>query len=583
MFASRLFLLTTLVACTMVPATNCWAQAYGLEGLVENNDLQWFEPLSLDLDGQSETEAGYFFRYTKEGSYVSGERVEIGDPDTVVFSEQVYGDVTVENRQKLVTELYINNPTLDILEEQVEFNFGITFQEVGGNVVTVPIDVAVDDGNGGTVIVTVEVPQVDTVTVSTPDAYQVRNSILDGTPKAELGWGEEYAFGYSDGERGWLVRFLDGVENNTGGSYGAGIGNPYTSQSGTGFADFDPFYGATPVDANGDNILDAPIGPNDIYALGFGSVAVNFAAPDDFFVGLRNYQINGDPSAGTQYGPIYYIGNQGSVDDDNDPTDDVDVPGVADDLNGNGGTFFLVLADLNGDGTIDDDEFIGTLVDFGDLYKFNVFFDRVNVRNRVEMDGLDIMFTHELDRSHKLDRGRRDKLQLRYGATFLRFSDEHSMEGLGSILGRTFVDHETDNQLVGPQVGLRWTRDHGKWDFSLDGQVAMAYNIVDHRQSGIFGEELIPGALNRPINGRTTTSVDSLHNDDFSPMAELRVEARYKITSALALKIGYKARFIDNIHRASDAVGYTAPYWSIKEKKSDVFINGITLGVEFRH
>lgn len=581
MFASRLFILTTLVACTVVPATHCWAQAYGLEGIVADNDLRWFEPADLDLDGRMEKEAGYFLKIKKEGLFITGERVEIGDPDTVVLSERLFSTSTIEVRQKLVDLIYANGIGTNVNLTQLANDMGVTFQEVGGVFVTVPMIIDTVDNLGVPGTVTIEVPQIDTLTENPPEPYIVRNSILDGTPKAELGWGEEYEFGYSDGERGWLARVLDGPEVNSGGVYGAGEGTPYTSQPGTGFANFDNFYGGTPVDLDGDGVLDVTGDVGDLYALGFGSVAVNFDAPEDFFVGFRDYIINTSPTSGTQYGIINYVGNYGGLEDNEDFDDTTTVGGIADDLDGDLDSLFIIGIDTDGDGDIDTE--IGTLTDFGDLYNFNVFFDQVNVRNRVELDGVELMFTHELDRSHKLDRGRRDDLQLRYGVSFLRFRDDYDLEMLGSILGRTTVNHETDNQLVGPSVGLKWRRDHGKWDFSIDSQVSLAYNIVDHRQNGIIGEELIPAALNRPINGRTTTSVDSLNADDFSPMAEIRAEARYKVTKALALTIGYKAKFIDNIYRATDAVGYTIPYWSINNKKSDVFINGFTMGVEFRH
>lgn len=580
MFASRLFILTTLVACTVVPATHCWAQAYGLEGIVADNDLRWFEPADLDLDGRMEKEAGYFLRLRKTGLFISGERVEIGDPNTIVLSEQVFGDLTAEQVQASITNIYLNNPTVDIITSQVADAFGVTFQEVGGVVVTetVNVTVIVDDVS---TVVAVEIPQVDQVVESPPDAYVVQNSIKDGTPKAQLGWGEEYEFGYSDGERGWLARIIDGPEVNTGGTFGAQ--NTYVSQSGDGLANTDPLIGTTPVDADGDGRLDSSFTSGDIFALGFGSVAVNFAAQDGFFLGLRDYLIEDAPFLGTQHGPLLYVGNVGGIIDDTIGDNETEYTTSPDDVDGDGFVTGVIFIDTNGDGEITADEVVATGIDYGDLYEFNVFFDQVNVRNRVELDGVEWMFTHELDRGHKLDRGRRDDLQLRYGVSYLRLRDHLNVEGLGSVLGRTAVDHETDNQLVGPSVGIRWRRDHGKWDFSLDSQLSLAYNIVDHRQDGIFGEELVMAAPNRLLGARTTATVDSTHEGDFSPMAELRAEARYKITKALAVTIGYKAKFIDNISRASDAVGYTAPNWSINNIKSDVFINGLTMGVEFRH
>ena len=44
-----------------------------------SNDLQWFEPVDLDLDGRGlRDRAGFFFRYEKLYWSVGGERVEVG-------------------------------------------------------------------------------------------------------------------------------------------------------------------------------------------------------------------------------------------------------------------------------------------------------------------------------------------------------------------------------------------------------------------------------------------------------------------------------------------------------------------------
>ena len=546
MSASRLFLLTTLVACTAVTSHKCYGQpnghAYGLENIASENDLRWFEPADLDLDGRLDTEAGYFFRFDKLGLYVSGERVEIGDPNEIVFSEQIYQQTTVDLAQLRVNELLTQNPAVDPLA--VALTVGVTFEELGGVIVTDPLVVPDPNNAGGTIVI--QVPRVATVNDQLPDPYLVRNGIKDATPRAELGWGERYEFGYSDGERGWLIGVLDGPEVNSGGIFGRSVD---------------------------------PLNPTNAEQFGFGQVAVNFRTPAGFREGFRNYFVVGDDDddedndIGVNGGPAFKIQQVG---DDNEDF-------AIDDINGNGATFVRVGADLDGDGTIDEDEVVAILVDAGDLHEFNFVFDQVDARNRVEMDGVELMFTHDLDTGHKLDRGRRDSVQIRYGVNFLRIRDELNVNMLGGLLGRTFVDHLTDNQIVGPQFGVRWRRDHGKWDFTVDGRATLGYNIVDQNQSSLFGENLIPGASNSLLSGRPTVSVDSLHEDDFSPMAELRLEARYKITRALALKMGYNARFIDNIYRASNAVDYSAPEFGFKDGKSDVFINGLTMGIEFRH
>ena len=540
MSTMRLSLITATLVVALTPTTVCWAQAYGFEGIVENNDLSWFEPIELDLDGQIEPQAGFFFRYDKLMQHFGGEKVEIGDPNVLNDSELVYGEVSPVLFQARVDEIFIGNPNVDI--DLVEEFLSITFQRNDdGTLFTAPVNVPGDDDT----VTVVNVPQIATINNAPPPAYNVTNGILDGTPDAAIGWGERYELGYSDGERGWIVGILDGPEANSGGTFGAGEGGIYRSQTSSDLPGTDPFFVTDLIDADGDGVLDNLGAFNELFALGFGSVAVNFSAPEGFFRGFRDYQINSSPTAGTVTGPIYYVGNYGTIDDNEDFEDGSDTTGIADDLNGNLDTFFLVLSDLDGDGTIDDDEIIGTITDFGDLYEFDVFFDEVTVRNRVELDGIELMLTHEMKMGHRLEQGRRDHLQFRYGVNFLRLRDEFTFQGLGSILGRTTANHEVDNQIVGPQVGLRWTRDRGKWDFTLDGRVTFGYNIADLTQNDIFGEELIPGALNRPALGRTTTTVDSRRFDGFSPLGELRAEFRYKITKALAIKAGYTGQ----VHR----------------------------------
>ena len=63
---TRICLTLAATACCLAPTGSAWAQGYGAGAIVENNDLRWFEPAMLDLDGQmSDDRAGYFFRFDK--------------------------------------------------------------------------------------------------------------------------------------------------------------------------------------------------------------------------------------------------------------------------------------------------------------------------------------------------------------------------------------------------------------------------------------------------------------------------------------------------------------------------------------
>jgi len=56
-----------------------------------SHDFQLFAPVEIDLDNEPYVDDhGYMFNYSKLAWSFSGERVQLGDPDVVVFAEQIY-------------------------------------------------------------------------------------------------------------------------------------------------------------------------------------------------------------------------------------------------------------------------------------------------------------------------------------------------------------------------------------------------------------------------------------------------------------------------------------------------------------
>lgn len=751
MSAKRISLLAAaIVSGVLTPTAPCWAQAYGAAHLVEHNDLRWFEPVELDLDGQMpRRDAGFFGSFDKLYWATPQPKLEIGQAGLVVDSERVFRaptlDVALTSLEQTETFSFVDNaeealsfgginfavfeendPTIrrDDVEQRLSFN-DLDFAFRLGNPTGTPLTniaqmrIAIariqagfttdPDGNPATND-GVAVPGMNVRVAGEPSPYGVRNSIRDALPDAGFAWGERIEFGYSDGEQGWMMTILDGPESVSGGVYGAGEGHIFFSQSGTDTFGADPYFLGDLEDDDGDGIGDGDGEPNtvDIWALGFGSVAVNFNLPnEDFLTGFRDYSRGDSPH--TVFGPIYYVGNTGAeftdfdvvgidfsggggtvntdaataisaqlladvnggtmtpaqatninnliansitalqgtvggIGDDataaafanvitaiagiqtaidgagTDPFSaadktavnnqitvlntalaalDANIAGLnladgggantdvnvtaeerlADDLNGNGGNGFRRVVSLV-DGEL---VTIGTIIDFGDLYEFNVFFDDVTVRNNTEIDGVELMRTHQLSTAHKMQQGRWDDMRLAYGVRFLNVSDEFYFQGRGSILGRTTVSTEVENQVIAPQLGLRWIRRDGPWDFVFEGRGAVGYNVVDVDQSGIFGEELIPGALNRPSTGRTTTSQDGIRYDEFSPIGELRAQLRYRVADSITLQAGYTAKYVGNIHRGGDSTAWNAPDFGIHDHTSDIFTNGLNFGIELRH
>ena len=226
---------------------------------------------------------------------------------------------------------------------------------------------------------------------------------------------------------------------------------------------------------------------------------------------------------------------------------------------------------------------IAIINDFGDLHEFNVFFDQVTTRNTTKINGVELMRMHELSTRHKLEQGRWDDLRFSWGIRFLDIDDDFYFQGRGSVLGRTTVNTEVENQIIGPQIGLRWTRRDGPWNFILEGRGMLGYNRTDVDQQGVFGEELIPGALNRPVVARTTASTDGAVFDEFSPVGELRAMLKYRLAESVSLQVGYTAKYVGNVHRSYATTAWNAPEFGLNDITDEIFTNGLSFGVELRH
>jgi hypothetical protein len=272
---------------------------------------------------------------------------------------------------------------------------------------------------------------------------------------------------------------------------------------------------------------------------------------------------------------MLYVGNYGLVDEIS--AEDEAIP------------FFRVVDDIDGDidfGTgfgVDADGNLFLFTDWGDLHEFNIFFNNVTIHNHTETDGIELMWSHHLTNEHYMAKHQNNRLSLSWGARFLRLHDKFRVDADGSILGRSFWDTTFTNQIVGPQVALQWVNQRQRWRLSADGRFLFGYNVADWSQFGLMGEELIPGALNRPLFARPTAFSHGLQENEFSPVAELRVQSSYHLTRSFALKLGLTSTYVGNIHRAAPSVHYRLPEMGYNDDAGTqtILINGVDFGVEF--
>jgi hypothetical protein len=177
-----------------------------------------------------------------------------------------------------------------------------------------------------------------------------------------------------------------------------------------------------------------------------------------------------------------------------------------------------------------------------------------------------------------------NEVSVSWGARFLRMYDQFRVDALGSILHDAFWDTSFTNQIVGPQLGMRWVNRRQRWTLEANGRFMFGYNTADWDQIGLIGEGMVPGALNQLLFGRPTAFSHGLQEREFSPVAEMRLQTTYHITRGFALKAGYTGMFVGNIRRAAPSVFYNLPDMGYLDAGTqDLLVNGLDLGLEFVH
>jgi hypothetical protein len=356
-----------------------------------------------------------------------------------------------------------------------------------------------------------------------PQPYVISNSLQNVTP-GEFGWGHRYEFGYFSGQHGVMVGIIDDMRTFSSEVYGNG---PQTS--------------------------------------GFGSLHVNFELQNpDLLLGFRDY------------GGVVFLGEEIPTTTQGGPG--VGGDGVVDDLNGNlaaGPVAIIAVID-------DEDVVVGIAVDYGDLYRFNTTFNAIGVRNDTRTDGVELMKTYVLDNNHWFAKDQNGQVEIGAGVRYMRIRDEFGFAGLSDFFrGENFVDTRVDNNIVGPQLYGRYTKQVKRWKAGIGGRFMFGYNVQNLDQNGVIGENMVPGALNQSAILQPNTFNYGKQANDFSPVAELRADLSFQVTSAISLKLGYTCIYTDNITRASSVTKWALPDMGFNATgEQGILINGADGGVE---
>ena len=258
----------------------------------------------------------------------------------------------------------------------------------------------------------------------------------------------------------------------------------------------------------------------------------------------------------------------------------LDGDGFADDINGNA-IYGPDGIDTEDPGRQPDTIVVPSSPDLGDLVLLPTAWQTLNVRNQTKTNGIEIMKTYRLPNRFRMAKNQNNDMEIGYGFRYLRLDDRFDVSGEGGVLGDSFWNTRIDHHIVGPQIALKWLRQKGRFLWDVNGRFLFGYNVQNWEQTYALGEDLIPGEHNHPLYFTPTWGTHGRQYQDFSPVAEMRVQLSYQLTTGLAVKLGYNALFVDNIRRAAQHVRYNLPDMGFVDGgTSEIFINGVNMGFE---
>lgn len=376
------------------------------------------------------------------------------------------------------------------------------------------------------------------------------NSLDTGFLNADQTWGNRYEFGFMEDNKGWLISIFnlqDQDQTNT--------------------------FGAIQNVAGG-----VTAGPP-------GGLFMVFNDPQQRLLGFVDTNNDGYDDDLNTSGPITTTNR---------------VPGVF----GRPNQFpsgAPVNLDTSGDGI--PDAYAG-FTDFGDQVWLVPVFNFIAVKNVTSMAGVEVSRTWRYDISH-----RGAVWEAFFGVRWLQYRDRFNViavndqpdldpNAVTALPGTSFWNSSVDNNMFGPQIGLRYKQSAGRFSVLAEARFLAACNFQSIHLNGELGSGLvgspfdpIPGQPNpdtlalNPINrpySMVRTSFNSWQYDEtFAPVGELRAGVSYQLTKALSVQAGYNFLLGGGISRASRRVEYDLPALKIYDGNNHDawFVNGLNFGL----
>ncbi|HUY32260.1 MAG TPA: BBP7 family outer membrane beta-barrel protein [Pirellulales bacterium] len=275
---------------------------------------------------------------------------------------------------------------------------------------------------------------------------------------------------------------------------------------------------------------------------------------------------------------------------------------------------------------------ISAPTDFGDLVQFPVIFHSLTAQQSSRLWGIEVMHLWQLPLRRNNNR-RLGTWEALAGVRYLRFRDSFLVEGFpdisqqansgagggggggattntqisNGVLGTTQIYQSADNNLIGPQLGLRWAAGKGRLSFQTEARVMGAANFQALRQTGFYGKQ--PGFAQQATLGQSPTSTGGgggatgsqtptlqpgypiglvpqsfSHTHfatQFAPVGEMRLNLNYQVYRSVAVQFGWTGLFMGGMARSANAIDYTLPQFGIMnaQTRQFVLVQGINVGV----
>jgi hypothetical protein len=241
------------------------------------------------------------------------------------------------------------------------------------------------------------------------------------------------------------------------------------------------------------------------------------------------------------------------------------------------------------------------------LFPLPVVISNVAINHSVDTWGVELMYLHQFRACHE-----GSMFEFFAGPRYLEFNDRFGVTIGAATTATTVPDflagsswtNSAMNHVIGGEIGTRWSKKRGRWMLNAEGRFLAGMNQQNIHQQVNFGPLLNPGivstvhnAAGQPITefgsarwfpwlmGGTTNTYDA-SPQVWCPGIELRLEARYQITSAVSFHAGWTGLWLGGIARGDATIDYTlhsdGTVFGIDttRNRESLFMNGLTLGFD---